>query len=410
MSCVDRIVCDSCKSEYRPDSTLLNCPKCSGTLSILYDYERVAESISGDTLRIRRGSAQERYLELLPIQGESTVTLGEGGTNLKRCTRIQRELDCENLYAKDETTNPTGSFKDRAAAIAVSKAVQFGCRTVVCTSSGNAGCAVSAFAAKAGMDAYVFCPSDVPRGKLRQIQMYGARIFLGKDLGGLVERASKRFGWYPFATIRSVNPYQWEGPKTIAYEICEQLDWQAPDWVLIPVGGGGNLSAAWKAFNEFCQLGLIEKTPSICAVQPEGCRSVVEAFEHDSEVRLHEQADTIVKSLLVPLPPDGSSALEAIRASNGCAISVPDGETLKMEKTLASREGILVEPAGAISTAAVRALRDGGFADRDDTIVCYATGVGFKQPEVFDEMCPDPARISSFADFERIVEAKVSKR
>jgi threonine synthase len=387
---------------------VLKCAKCNGTLSILYDYGRVAESISRDTLRIRRGSAQERYLELLPILRESIITLGEGGTNLKRCTRTQRELNCDNLYAKDETTNPTGSFKDRAAAVAISKAVQFGYKTVVCSSSGNAGCAVSAYSAKAGMEAYVYCPSDVPRGKMRQIQMYGAQIFLGEELSGLVERASEKFGWYPFATIRSVNPYQWEGPKTIAYEICEQLGWRAPDWVLIPVGGGGNLSAAWNGFLEFHKLGLIEKTPSICAVQPDGSRSVVEAYEHGSEVKRHEQADTIVKSLLVPLAPDGSSALGAIKASKGCAISVPDGETLKMEKTLASEEGILVEPAGAISFAAVRALRDRGLADRDDTIVCYATGIGFKQPEVFDQMCPNPSRISSFADFERILEAKAA--
>ena len=387
----------------------MNCAKCNGTLSIVYDYVTVAESVSRDTLRTRRGSVQEKYLELLPIRRESIVTLGEGDTKLKRCKRIQRELNCENLYAKDETTNPTGSFKDRAAAVAVTKAVQFGYRTVVCSSSGNAGCAVSAYAAKAGLDAYVFCPNDVPRSKLRQIQMYGAQIFLGEELPSLVERAGRKFGWYPFATIRSLNPYQWEGPKTIAYEICEQMNWQAPDWVLVPVGGGGNLSATWKGFLEFQRLGLIEKTPSICAVQPEGCRSVVEAHKRGSEVRCHQEAHTIVKSLLVPLPPDGSSALNALRASNGSAVSVPDNETLKMEKMLASKEGILVEPAGAISLAAVRTLRDTGLVDRDDTIVFYATGIGFKQPEVFDQMCPNPERVSSFADFERKLDAKATR-
>ena len=331
------------------------------------------------------------------------VTLGEGGTNLKRCTRIGGVLECENLFAKDETTSPTGSFKDRAAAIAISKARQFDLGTVVCTSSGNAGCAVAAYSAKAGMDAYVVCPSDIPRGKLRQIQMYGAQIFLGNELSGFVETASKRFGWYPFATIRSVNPYQWEGPKTIAYEICEQLDWEPPDWVVIPVGGGGNLSAAWKGFIELQRLGLINKTPSVCGVQPDGCRSLVHAYEQRSEMKRHEEAHTIVKSLLVPLPPDGSAALKAVRASKGCAISVPDSQTLRMEKALASMEGILAEPAGAISFGAVRTLRDRGLVDRDDTIVCYTTGIGFKQPEVFDEICPEPQRISSFRDFERIV-------
>ena len=218
-----------------------------------------------------------------------------------------------------------------------------------------------------------------------------------------VKTASKKFGWYPFATIRSVNPYQWEGPKVIAYEICEQLDWKAPDWVLIPLGGGGNLSAAWKGFVEMKTLGLIDNTPAICAVQPEGCKSVVTAYDRGEQMRRHENAKTVVKSLEVPYPPDGPSALKAISESKGCAVSVSDSETLEMEKMLASREGILVEPAGAISAAAVRVLKERGLTDRNDTIVFYATGIGFKQPEVFDQICPEPTRIRTFTDFEMTV-------
>ena len=223
------------------------------------------------------------------------------------------------------------------------------------------------------------------------------------DFDAFVDSASKKFGWYPFATIRSVNPYQWEGPKTIAYEICEQLDWEAPDWVLIPLGGGGNLSAAWKGFLELKTLGLIDATPAICAVQPAGCRSVVAAFESGEPVKRHDNAKTIVKSLEVPYPPDGLSALKAIRESGGCAVSVADDETLQMERMLASYEGLLVEPAGAISAVAGTVLKDRGLADRDDTIVFYATGIGFKQPEVFDQICPEPTRIRTFSDFEKNV-------
>ena len=220
----------------------------------------------------------------------------------------------------------------------MSKAVQFGFRTVVCTSSGNAGCAISAFSAKAGLECYVCCPADIPRGKLRQIQMYGSKMFLAEaqSLDGFVDAASSRFGWYPFATIRSVNPYQWEGPKTITYEICEQLDWKCPDWVVIPLGGGGNLSAAWKGFLELRTLGLVDSTPAMCAVQPEGCKSVVTAYDTGEPMKRHEHMRTIVKSLEVPYPPDGVSALKAIRESNGCAVGVSDVETLKMEKMLAS--------------------------------------------------------------------------
>jgi threonine synthase len=403
LSCLDKIVCDSCAAEYAPQSKLFNCDKCGGSLSILYNYEIVAQHISKLSLRNRRGVCQERFIELLPIQRECIVSLGEGGTNLRRCRRIGQDLELDNLFVKDETTNPSGSFKDRAATIAISKAVQFGSKTVVCSSSGNAGCAISAFSAKAGIDCYVCCPADIPRGKLRQIQMYGSKMFLAEvwtsDFDGFVNSASKKFGWYPFATIRSVNPYQWEGPKTIAYEICEQLGWKVPDWVLIPLGGGGNLSAAWKGFVELKTLGLIDSSPAICAVQPEGCKSVVTAYDTREPMKRHETVKTIVKSLEVPYPPDGLSALNAIRESKGCAISVPDSETLEMEKMLASREGLLVEPAGAISAVAARVLKDRGLADRDDTIVFYATGIGFKQPEVFDQICPEPVRIRTFSDF-----------
>lgn len=407
LSCLDKIVCDACGVEYAPKSKLFKCSKCGGSLSILYNYETVAEHISKATLRDRRGVSQERYIELLPIEREYMISLGEGGTNLRRCERIGQKLGLENLFVKDETTNPSGSFKDRAAAIAISKAMQFGSKTVVCSSSGNAGCAVSAFSAKAGMKCYVCCPADIPRGKMRQIQMYGSKMFLAevwtRDFDGFVDSASKKFNWYPFATIKSVNPYQWEGPKTIAYEICEQLEWRTPDWVLIPLGGGGNLSAAWKGFVELKTLGLIDRTPAICAVQPEGCKSVVTAYDTGERITRHENVKTIVKSLEVPYPPDGLSALKAIKESNGCAVSVPDSETLEMEEMLASREGLLVEPAGAISAAAARVLKDRGIVDRDDTIVFYATGIGFKQPEVFDQICPEPTMIRTFSDFQNSV-------
>ncbi len=403
MSFVDKLVCDSCGAEYAPSSKLFKCSKCDGSLSIQFNYEAVAEQISKASLRNRRGTSQEKYIELLPIERECIVSLGEGGTNLRRCERIGQILGLENLFAKDETRNPSGSFKDRAAGVAISKAVQFEVNTVVCSSSGNAGCAISAFSAKAGIRSYVCCPADIPRSKLRQIQMYGSKMFLAEEgthnLDGFVVSASKKFGWYPFATIRSVNPYQWEGPKTIAYEICEQLDWKTPDWVLIPLGGGGNLSAAWKGFVELKTLGLIDSTPAICAIQPEGCKSVVTAYDTGEQMKRHENAKTVVKSLEVPYPPDGLSALNAIRESKGCAVSVSDGDTLEMEKMLASREGLLVEPAGAISAVGARVLKDRGVADRDDIIVFYATGVGFKQPEVFDQICPEPARIRTFRDF-----------
>jgi threonine synthase len=338
------------------------------------------------------------------------ITLGEGGTNLKTCNRIGAELGIEHLFAKDETTNPSGSFKDRAAAVAISVGIEAGFKTVVCTSSGNAGCAISAFSAKAGLECYVCCPSSIPRGKLRQIQMYGSKMFLAevwtKEFETFVDSASKEFGWYPFATIRSVNPYQWEGPKTIAYEICEQLNWKSPDWVIIPVGGGGNLSAAWKGFREMKTLGLVNSTPAICGVQPEGCKSVVSAYETGKRMARHENAETLVKSLEVPYPPDGELALRAIEESGGCAISVTDERTVEMEKLLASREGLLVEPAGAISAAAASILRARGLADPDDTVVFYATGIGFKQPEVFEKICPEPTRIRSFNDFQKALPAQ----
>jgi len=321
------------------------------------------------------------------MERKNIVSLGEGGTPLIQAKNLAQELKMKSLYIKDETRNPTSSFKDRPMSVGVSKAVEFGARTVVCASSGNAAIALSAYAAKAGIKCYAFVPAEASDSKVAQLSMHGAIVVRPKARGEgdptykLMLEAWKKFDWQPIPSGGAFNPYQPEGSKTISYEICEQLNWQAPDWVVVPTGAGTLISSNAKGYFEFEQLGLIKGAPRLAAIQSEGCAPIVKALRDGTppyEIPTWPNPRTVAGGLVDPYPWDADTAIPAIKRSKGTAETVSDVEILDAVKFLARKEGIFAEPSGAAGFAGLRKLLVAGVVDRSDVVVVEVTGGGLK--------------------------------
>ena len=327
-----------------------------------------------------------KHLNLLPLDGpERIVTLSEGDTPLVNATALSREVGVK-IFVKDETRNPTGSFKDRPNSVAISKALELGAKTVAVASSGNAAGSLSAYAAKGGVACVVAVPEDTPQSKLGQIVVFGSRVTKVRgtysDAFNLIKDACKTYGWHNLTSVASANPYQVEGDKTVAYEICEQLSWNPPDWVIIPLGAGPLLVGAWKGFKELHELGVIEKLPKMIGVQAEGCSPIVRAFKNgQSNVSAWEEPHTVAHSIADPLngyPEDGSLTLKNIRESRGIGESVTDEEMVESVHLLARTEGLFAEPSSAATIAVIRKLKNSGTIGPDDIVVPVVTGTGLK--------------------------------
>jgi len=394
--------CFACGEKYNDlQKLMLRCEKCGGSLKIIYDYDKITQEINKEILKSRKPGVW-KYKELLPLRDTSKiVSLGEGGTKLHKCERLANVLDIGELYAKDETRNPTGTFKDRPATVGISKALEFGIKTVAIASDGNAGPATAAYAAKAGLTCYVFMPIITPTERILQAEMFGGKVISVEgtisDCIDLLTEAQEQYGWYQLTTAIPVSPYQAEGPKTIAYEICEDLKWNIPDWVVIPVGGGGLLTANWKGFKEFFKLGFIKKLPKIAAVQAEGCAPLVKAYNKGEieEIKNWGMPESVAISIGVPFPLDGISALKAVKESEGTAMAVSDEEILKAEKLLAKTEGIFAEPAGIASLAGVRRLLQERVIKKGESVVFEVTGTGLKDFKSAKRMCEEPPCIKA---------------
>ncbi|MCK4953419.1 threonine synthase [Candidatus Bathyarchaeota archaeon] len=374
--------CRECGREY-PLIKIYACEHCFAPLEIVYDL---------DSIKLNKGSFRNRartvwrYHELLPIYDKTNIVdLGAGYTILHKCHRLADALGIKNLYMKDDTVNPTNSFKDRPATVAVSKAQEFGAKAVGCASTGNLAAAVAAHAAKAGLPCYVFIPADTEANKVLQAATYGAKILSVNgtydETNRLAAQASEEYGW-AFANI-NIRPYYVEGSKTLAFEVCEQLGWSTPDSIVVPTGSGALLCAIWRAFNQFNELGLIDnKRIKVTAAQPHGCSPIVSAFKsNSSDVEPIEKPNTIAKSLAIGDPGDGLYTLRAIRESGGVAESATDEEILEAIQLLAKTEGIFAEPAGGVAIAVLKKLIDLGEIAPDEKIVCCITGSGFKASE-----------------------------
>jgi len=386
---VRTLKCISCSTEYAYGK-LFSCDKCHEFLDVVYDMDSVAEALSKSQFG-KGHSLIEKYSQLLPVKGtKAPVSLGEGDTPLLASGHLAEVLGLKKLYLKDESRNPSGTFKDRSISVGVTVAKENDVTDVSTASTGNAGASLAAFSAKAGMTCRIIISATASPTKLVQAMAYGARIIPIRgsvDAAlNLLREAYDAWGWYPIPTSGPTNPYQAEGAKTIAYEISSQLKENPPDWVFYPICGGDNIAANWKGFKELEMLNMAGKPPKLVGVQASACDSLVEPLREGHErIRTIKNPQTIASSICIEYPPTGLAALRAIRESKGIAIAVTDEEMLDAQSLLAAREGIFAEPASASVVAALRRLVDQGVVARDDTVVCVITGTGLKETTVLKE-------------------------
>jgi len=386
---VRTLKCISCSTEYAYGK-LFSCDKCHEFLDVVYDMDSVAEALSRSQFG-KGHSLIEKYSQLLPVKGtKAPVSLGEGDTPLLGSGRLAEVLGLKKLYLKDETRNPSGTFKDRSVSVGVTVGKENDVTDVSTASTGNAGASLAAYSAKAGMKCRIIIPATASPTKLVQAMAYGATIIPiqgSVDAAlGLLREAYDAWGWYPIPTSGPINPYQAEGAKTIAYEISSQLKDEPPDWVFYPICGGDNIAANWKGFKELEMLNMAGKPPKLVGVQTSACDSLVEPLREGHErIRTIRNPQTIASSICIEYPPTGLAALRAIKESKGVAIGVTDEEMLEAQSLLAAREGIFAEPASASVVAALRRLVDQGVVARDDTLVCVITGTGLKETAVLKE-------------------------
>ena len=375
-----------------PKDRVFTCKEDEGRLDVQYDYDSMASRISRETLEWRRGGLW-KYRELLPIENEENiVTLGEVQTPLIRCKNLGKIIGMRNLYLKDETKNATASFKDRPMTVGVSKAVELGFDTTVSASSGNAAAALAAYSARAGLRCYTFVPEMASLGKIAQLSMFGAHVVRLRGLENgvdptvtMLRLVCKQFGWYPCPSFALFNPYQAEGPKTMSYEIAEQLDWSTPDWVFAGVGSGALLAGNWKGYEELRRLGLVKALPHMVAVQSNGCAPVVRAFEEKmdpNKIVPWEHPNSVATGLMDPLPWDGDAALKTVHDSSGTAVKVSNEEILNAQRILAKTEGIFAEPSGVAVLAGLKKMKNQGKVTSDDCVVLQITGSGLKDLDV----------------------------
>lgn len=329
-----------------------------------------------------------RYREVLPVESDDNiVTLGEGFTNLVPAKSLGRTLGLDNLLIKDESTNPTQSFKARGMAMAVSMAKELGIKKLAAPSAGNAGGALSAYAARAGIPAFIFMPRDTPRANIVECQQTGAHVTLIDglitDCGAEVGRRKEAEGWFDVSTLK--EPYRVEGKKTLGYELAEQMGWSLPDVILYPTGGGTGLIGMWKAFDEMEEMGWIDSSrPRMISVQAEGCAPIVRAYEAGTEHAAEfENAATVASGLRVPKAVGDFLILRAVRSSGGRAIAVSDSEMLDAVAEIGASEGLFVAPEGAACLPALRKLQAQGEVKTSDRVVLFNTGAGVKYLDAF---------------------------
>jgi len=379
---VTGLKCIECGEEIPVLGVQYLCESCGGNLEVLYDYDKVKIEWKENNGENSREHSIWRYAPLLPVEPLTLGGLKIGWTPLVESDRLRDLLEMPELYLKDDTRNPTASLKDRATAIALSKAVELDIRTITCASTGNAASSLSGLSAAMGLQVYIFVPENAPEPKISQMLLYGANVY--KIRGNYEEafdlsvEATNEFGWYNRNS--GYNPYLSEGKKTVAFEICEQLKWDTPDAVIVPVGDGCIIGGVHKGFHDLLQIGLISKMPRLIAVQAEGAKPIVEAFESGNELKT-TGANTIADGIAVGKPRDGRKALRAIRESKGSAVSVPDKAMLESVNTLASTCGIFVEPSAAASLAGLRKCLKDSIIRKDERVVLLLTGHGLKAPE-----------------------------
>ncbi|MBD3180364.1 MAG: threonine synthase [Candidatus Latescibacteria bacterium] len=382
MTYLNNLECSYCHENYDPGQLMNLCPQCGKPLLARYRLDRLAREISRDRFA-GRGFGLWRYRHLLPvIKEKNKLTLGEGGTPILRACNLGRAANYDALYVKDESANPTGSFKARGMAVAVSKAMELGASSISIPSAGNAAGAMSAYAAAARMKADVFMPRDVPHSFIRECSAFGAEVNLVEglitDAGRMAARHLAKSGGFDLSTLK--EPYRLEGKKTMGFEIAEQMGWELPDVIIYPTGGGTGLIGIWKAFLELRELGWLDGSlPKMVAVQSDGCAPIVRAFNRGSSFADNwEGAYTIADGIRVPSAVGDFIILEILEESGGTALEVSDSQLMNAAGRIAAMEGLFVSPEAAATLLAFEKLLDDGWIERDQTVLLMITGSGMK--------------------------------
>lgn len=386
-STLTHLECSSCKKIFPKEQLLNLCISCNLPLFARYDIEKARSIFRKDQLLLRENTMW-KYREMLPVEyEENIITLGEGWTPLFKAKRLGELLGFHNLYLKDESLNPTGSFKARGMSAAISQAKEKGVKKIAIPTAGNAGGATAAYTAKAGQEAYIFMPVDTPAAFHIECEQYGVNVekiegLIG-DCGKIVSQRKKQEGWFDISTLK--EPYRVEGKKTMGYELAEQMNWKLPDVIIYPTGGGTGIIGMWKAFQEMEELGWIgSKRPRMISVQAEGCAPIVRAFNEGLDnAQPFENANTVASGLRVPSAIGDFLILQSIRDSDGYAQAVTDDALLKGVTTLGKTEGIFAAPEAGATVAALEILLTNGQIKRDEKIVLFITGSGIKYVDVF---------------------------
>jgi threonine synthase len=393
MSFVTHLECALCGTRHDP-ATLQNlCTACQRPLWVKYDLQAIGIRFSKASLHGRPPTLW-RYHELLPVRNLSEViSLGETITPILETKRLATHFGMPNLWVKDESRLPTGSFKARGMVMAISKAKEFGVTRVACPTAGNAGGAMAAYAARAGMEAYVFMPEDTPSINQKECFLAGAKTFLVNglitDCGRIVGEGKSKKGWFDLSTLK--EPYRIEGKKTMGLELAEQFDWELPDVILYPTGGGTGLIGMWKAFQELETLGWLKtpKKPRMISCQSEGCAPIAVAFEQGERfAKKFENAKTVASGIRVPAAVGDFMILDAVRASGGIALALPEADIPKWMQIAASSEGIALCPETAVCLGALEKLLREGKIKSTERVLIFNTGASQKYPEAVQEKLP----------------------
>jgi len=403
------LYCIVCGKTCTEQESSTRCTSCGKPLGVRYDYTYIRARLNRYSLKTSPIKAL-KYLDFYPILNlDLVVSLDEGGTPLYRCHRLAEELGIKQLYIKNEGLNPTGVFKDRGTLVEITKAKEQGAKAICVASTGNMAGSVAAYASIAGLPCYVAVPEGTPIGKMAQALSYGARVLQIRgtynDAASIAEQMSQRYRFY----LAGDYAFRIEGQKSQAFEIVEQLDWQAPSVVIVPMGCGTNIAALWKGFKEFHELGLISTLPRMIGVQPIGCQPIVTAFLQGSDDTVPvKKPESVASALIAGDPLDGLKALAALRESGGCALSLNDTEILEAQQRLARQESIFVEPSGALPVGALALLLTSGRVRADESVVCLATGNGLKDPRAALRILPSPATIDpSMQEVEKFLKLRL---
>lgn len=401
-----RVVCWDCGTDIE-DPYADTCYRCGGLLTVKMDLEPVKELKPADLAS--RPIGVWRYHPFLPIDVDKAVTLLEGGTPLYACHALEEDIGVKELYVKYEGANPTGSFKDRGMTVGVSRAVAIGAKVVGCASTGNTSASLAAYAAKAGLRCAVLLPSGkVALGKLAQAMFFGASVIsidgnFDDALRTVRDLADENYLYL----LNSINPYRPEGQKSVLFEIMDQLAYDVPDRIILPVGNAANIWAVYKALTELQEVGWIDRVPMLTGVQADGSMPIVQSFQAGRiDFDPVGSPETVATAIRIGNPVSGRKALKAIYSTGGCAIGVTDEEILQAQRMLGRREGVGVEPASAASIAGLIKLRANGEVGRDERVVCICTGNALKDPDTIIKSCPPPLQSKAdAAEIKRLLQS-----